>query len=81
MNKEQKWMVVVVVVSILVFTTLGYLIGYLNTDKGCNNNPLVYGIQRMNEMNEDIFVCECISEISYSNSFEFDKSGMWQRYP
>ena len=80
-NKEQRWMMVAFVVSILIFAAIGFAIGYISIDNGCNNNPLVYGVRELNELNEDNFICSCRSMKGLRNSFEFNGDTIWQDYP
>ncbi len=61
MNEEQqKWLKVALVTGTLICITVGFLLGYLvYSSDGCIQDPLTYGLEKMNEINEDYFMCSC----------------------
>ena len=68
---------IAIAVSILTCITIGFAIGYLMKDDGCSVNPLVYGIEQINELNEDYFTCSCESS-KVEESFYFNQEGIRQ---
>jgi len=76
MDEQQLfWFRIVLIIGSLLLLILGYIIGNLSLDKSCNNNPLAYGIEVLNDLNDDNFSCTCYSSGSV-NSFRFDSSGI-----
>ncbi len=72
-----KWFKITMAISVLLLIAVGFAIGYLYTDKGCMENPLIYGIEKMNEANEDNdFACSCYSRKNSADTFSFDRNIM-----
>ncbi len=77
-----KWLKVCIAIGILILVTVGFVLGYLYSDHGCMENPLVYGMKQMNEANDDKFICSCNSKINHGDNFYFDEYGLRdQRLP
>ena len=71
-----KLVKIALIIGSLIFLTVGFAFGYLYVDKGCNNNPLLYGIKELNKFNKDKFTCTCISNSGSMKPFSFDEDGL-----
>jgi uncharacterized membrane protein YvbJ len=63
-KKTVNWRIFVIlsiICACLILLVVGFTIGYIFTDKGCMENPLVYGISKMDILNNDSFKCSCNS--------------------
>lgn len=78
MDKRLKfWMNVVILTCALILFTSGYFLrDILSKDRGCIANPLVYGIEKINEVNYVSYTCDCYQEGFFQKAFSFSKDGI-----
>lgn len=73
-NKSaSKWLIFAIIAAILILLAVGFAIGYIFTDKGCLEDPLRCGLEKINAANNDNFACTCHSEKSGSFCFNEEK--------
>jgi len=61
----------------LILLVIGFAVGYLSSKgRRCQENPFVYGIKEVNELNNDNYYCECHSNKGYLSAFSFDDRGI-----
>lgn len=72
------WLKIIIILSVIILIGIGFLLGYFYDDKSCIEDPLVYGIKRLNEANLDKFTCSCYSLSGNINPFSFDEFGTVQ---
>lgn len=79
------WLRVIYITLILLLLCSGFIIGYLfNSPKECVENPLIYSVKRLNDINNDEYICSCYSlhngfRISFNE--EEVKIGEWFQIP
>lgn len=79
---KHNWFKFIVILTLFIFIGIGILIGIVIGDNpSCNENPLVFGIERLEEINEVNFSCSCISTDSPLDPFYFDDEGIYERNP
>jgi len=74
-NWKNLLYIVVILIS-LIFLVTGFLIGYYYTDKSCIENPLSYGIKKINKMNNINLTCSCFSPNGEAESFFFNENNI-----
>jgi len=74
-NNWQTWLKIACILIALIIFLAGFLSGYFYGDKSCFEDPLVYGIEKINKANNDEFLCSCNSISGKVTSFSFDKDG------
>ena len=80
-SKFIGWLKVAISIACVILILLGFLLGYVynNYSNGaCKDTPLSYGIEKLNDMNDDSFTCACTSLSGEINPFYFDKSGTFE---
>ena len=75
MNSWRDWFKVVCILVIIIVFFFGFLAGYFYVDKSCTEDPLVYGIEKINKFDNDDFTCSCFSTSGRYKTFSFDKEG------
>ncbi len=70
-----KWAKVILVIGGLILITSGFAFGYLYGDKSCFEDPFGYGINKLNKVNDDKFICDCYSG-KYNQPISFDEDGI-----
>ncbi len=75
-NNMEDLIKISLILGALIFLGFGFLLGNSYVDKSCSNNPLVYGITRLNEFNQDKFTCTCNSNSGKINPFLFTEDGV-----
>jgi len=79
----KKWLVVSIILFSTILVLIGFAFGYLynNYSNGvCREDPLSYGIDKINNINDDEFICSCTSNSNLMNHFNFDKDGFIKDY-
>lgn len=66
----------VIILLVIIFSLIGFLLGYYYTDKSCIENPLSYGLKKINKMNKINLTCSCFSYDGKTNPFSFDEYGI-----
>ncbi len=62
---------------ILIFIGFGFGYIYSNYKSGaCNERPLFYGVEKLNDMNNAEFTCSCNSISGSIKPFYFNKDGL-----
>ncbi len=73
MEKEKiKLIKICILICSLILLTVGFLLGYLYADRGCMENPLGFGVERMNDLNDGNFMCKCTSNTN-GQTFYFNE--------
>jgi len=91
-NAKRKWFYVALASAILLLLVSGFAFGYsyaIIKDNTCQFNPFLYGINKINELNDEDFNCKCVgvdgkrifsfnskeikSENSYMNNNSYEK--------
>ncbi len=75
MTNWKTWLKVACILIVLIIFFIGFLSGYFYGDKSCFEDPLIYGIEKVNKANNDEFLCSCNSLSGKVTSFTFDKDG------
>lgn len=71
-----RWLKIIILLIALIILLIGFLIGYFYGDKSCIEDPLRYGVQKLNEVNEDNFICSCTPTKKVAMPFYFDETGI-----
>ncbi len=74
-----NWLKFSILIFCLILILIGFLFGYIYYDdknESCIGKPLFYGINKINEINNDEFTCSCTSMSGNINPFYFDESGI-----
>lgn len=81
MEKSQKKQIsFIIFIGILILLTAGILIGTMTSkDASCTNNPLAYGVEKLEEINEAQLSCSCFFPGNEYNSFGFDDEGVYDQ--
>lgn len=69
------WIKICITISALILLVVGFTIGYLIGDDSCKQNPLRYGVEKLNKANNDSFFCSCASG-KYPQPIYFDENGL-----
>lgn len=76
-NRPRSWLLIILVASTLLLIVIGFGFGYLYASKVKGlDNPMVYGIEKLNEHNNAYFECECRAP-TFPNYFKINEDG-WQ---
>lgn len=76
-KKLMLWISIIIITCIVVLFGTGYYVGKTFSDGWkCVNNPLVYGIEKFNEVNYVSYGCDCYQEGISQRAFYFDKNGV-----
>ncbi len=78
LDNWQTWLKIACVLIALIILLVGFLAGYFYGDKSCIEDPFIYGINKLNEMNNDEFICSCSSFSGIIDPFTFNKDGVIQ---
>ncbi|KKM14436.1 hypothetical protein LCGC14_1706150 [marine sediment metagenome] len=73
------WLKVSITLFSVILILIGFLLGYLynpSDGKVCTENPFTYGIEKINEVNNDEFICSCTSLSGKIDPFYFDENGV-----
>ena len=60
--EKKVWINAIYIICISIFLISGFVFGYFynyKANNSCTNNPFIYGIQEMNELNQAEFSCTC----------------------
>ncbi len=72
-----KWFKLFISLIFIISLLIGVLLGYLiYANDSCSGNPFTYGVNILNEKNEDNIMCSCYSQLGITEDFCFDESGM-----
>ena len=67
---------------VIMLLLIGVAIGIsINNRKGCTTNPLVFGVEKLERLNDANFSCLCISTDSTFVPFYFDDEGIYKERP
>lgn len=85
-NLEKKRLIIFVFLIIgAIVIVVGFIFGYLFGDRGCMENPFVYGAKQMNKINNDNYECSCKSEKTgdyfYFNSQKISEENLTASFP
>ncbi len=78
-NNWKDWLKFVIFLSCLILFLFGFLLGHLYNNyknKSCIEDPIVYGIGKLNEVNSDKITCSCNSLSGRIKPFSFDENGI-----
>lgn len=81
LNNQKNLIKFIYFISILILLLTGFVFGYLyyvNFGESCILDPFIYGIEKINKMNNDEFYCSCYAVSGTRESFSFDKDGLIQ---
>ena len=77
-NRERNILIrVIYIVSALILLTVGFAMGYVYhtyQSEPCIQDPLTYGVNLLNDMNDDEYVCTC-SAYGNHEPLVIDKNG------
>lgn len=76
LNNWQIWLKIVISLVCLILISFGFLLGYLYNDTSCTESPFTYGIEKLNERNNDNFTCLCSSYSGKLKPFSFNHNGI-----
>ena len=77
-----NWVKISIFLFILILVVVGFLAGYLiNNQKSCKASPFVFGVERVEKLNDINVSCVCISIDSAMNPFYFDDEGIYDERP
>ncbi len=66
----------------IILIVVGILIGFvINNQNSCEENPLVFGVERLEKLNDVNFSCSCHSTDYPLNPFYFDDEGIYKERP
>ena len=80
-NKIHNLVKIAIVLSFSIFFVLGFFSGLLFEqfkNQSCVENPLVYGITKLNQLNQDKLTCTCSSGSAKTKPFLFNEEGVIQ---
>lgn len=63
------------VILIIIGFAFGYLYNSYKTDS-CAERPISYGVQKLNEINNDSFTCACTPISGNYETLSFDENGV-----
>ena len=72
-KRSRKLIKICFLICSLILLTIGFLLGYLYVDRGCMENPLGFGVEKMNDINGDNFMCSCTSQLNPGLAFYFNE--------
>jgi len=75
-----NWVKFSILIFSLILILIGFSFGYIynNSVSGaCIDRPLSYGIEKINKMNDENFICSCTSNSGKINPFYFNESGVY----
>ncbi len=78
-NKFIKWLKVSILLLSVILILIGFAFGYIynNYKSGaCTERPLSYGVEKLNELNNDNFMCSCSSLSGKLEPFSFNEEGI-----
>lgn len=80
-NNFNNYFKAVIILASLIFILIGFALGYIYTDyiygdEACIKDPLVYGINALNNYNDDNFHCTCNSQSGKIDPFSFTGEGV-----
>lgn len=70
------WLNLIIILIASIFFFFGFLAGYFYLNKSCLENPLSYGLKKINNINNADLICSCFSPSNKFNSFTFDEKGI-----
>ena len=81
-SEQKKWMRISFIIATLLLLVSGFAFGYIYNYKknnSCTDNPFIYGIKEMNELNNVKFYCSCRGgELNfYFNEDKVDNTGFY----
>ena len=68
-KKQLNWFKLIILVLILLL--IGFLIGYYFEDRSCIEEPLIYGIEKMNQKDGVDYTCTCHGSILGGDRYYF----------
>lgn len=80
-NNFINWLKFVSTLFCLILIVIGFAFGYIynNYNSGaCIDRPLSYGIEKMNDINNENFICSCTTISGTTNPFYFNESGIYR---
>lgn len=60
-NGRNFWLAIIYIVIFLILILSGFIFGYFFGNKECLEQPLFYGVKKLNEKNNDNYYCVCYS--------------------
>lgn len=74
-NKQYNfWLKICILLVVIILLLSGFAFGYLYGDKSCIENPLLYGVKKLDEINKDNYTCRCYS--INNEGFSFNAEGI-----
>lgn len=70
-----NWLKFSILLFIIILITVGFGFGYIYADTTCEEDPLKYSVQKLNEVNNDNFTCSCTALSGKIKPFYFDETG------
>lgn len=80
LNRFVNWMKFAIVLFSLILILIGFSFGYIYNNYisgACIDRPLSYGIEKINEINNENFICSCTSYSGEMNPFYFNETGLF----
>lgn len=80
-NKFIVWLKLAILLFCVILIIIGFSFGYIynNYKNGaCTERPLSYGIEKINEINNNNFTCACTTTSGITNPFYFNESGVFR---
>ena len=74
-----KWLKIVILLFCITLIIIGFGFGYIynNYKNGaCIDRPLSYGVEQLNDINNENFTCSCTPKYGQVNPFYFNQDGI-----
>lgn len=75
LNNLKILIIFTLILVISISLIFGFLIGYILTDKSCQENPFSYGLKKINSINNVNLTCFCFSTKGEVNPLLFNEKG------
>lgn len=80
-NKFMIWLKLSISLFCIILIIIGFGFGYIYNNyknEACIENPLSYGIEKFNDINDDDFTCACTTMSGLVNPFYFNEDGVFR---